>query len=119
MHGLLLSTLAVAAAQSPEDSVIRSGVPWVDTSGNRIYAGGANLFQESGVFWLVGEGKKVLADCSECFNLYNSTDLVTWNFVSCILRNKDILAPVQSAYYRMERPKILVRSMPSPFLDAK
>ena len=82
----LLSFSLTLAAQGPEDSVIRSGVPWFDTNGNRVYAGGANLYAENGVYWLVGEGKKVLgSDISQCFNLYNSTDLVTWTFVSCIL----------------------------------
>ena len=104
---LFLAAAAAVLCQGPENSVIRSAVPWFDTSGNRIYAGGANMYMEDGVFWLIGEGKKVLSDCSQCFNLYNSTDLVSWTFVSCILNNKDIVAPVKEPYYRMERPKIL------------
>ena len=104
---ILLLSCAAAFAQGPENSVIRSAVPWIDTDGNRIYAGGANVFFEAGVYWLIGEGKKVLADCSQCFNLYKSTDLATWTFVSCILNNKQIVAPVKASYYRMERPKIL------------
>lgn len=57
-----------------------------------MYAGGANLYLEDGVFFLIGEGKKVLSgDCSACFNLYKSTDLVTWQYVSCILKNSDIV----------------------------
>ena len=102
----LLAALPSASAQSPEDSVIRSGVPWVDTSGNRIYAGGANMYEEGGVYYLIGEGEKLLSDCSKCFNLYKSTDLVTWDFVSCALKNEDIVAPQKPSYYRMERPKI-------------
>lgn len=75
-----LLVLAACAAQSPETSVIRSGVPWYDSSGNRIYAGGANMYLEGGVYYLVGEGKKVLSgDCSDCFNLYKSTDLEHWD----------------------------------------
>jgi hypothetical protein len=109
----LLAALAAAAlllpcvqAQGPESAVIRSAVPWYDTSGNRIYAGGANMYEENGVYYLVGEGKKVLdGDCSACFNLYKSTDLESWDFVSCVLRNQDIVAPGK-APYRMERPKI-------------
>ena len=133
--------------QGPETSVIRPGVAWTDTSGNRVYAGGANLLLDGGRYWLIGEGKKVCVrsprasapanptrfarggrrrgraallvarslvragyhtlrapvdltlptslsgsaqpphsrvrgcsyqDISECFNLYSSTDLVTW-----------------------------------------
>ena len=105
----IIAFAAAVIAQGPETSIIRSGVPWFDTNGDRVYAGGANMYFENGVYWLIGEGKKVLSDCSQCFNLYNSTDLVTWKFVSCILNNKDIVAPVQPSqgYFRMERPKIL------------
>ena len=56
---ILLCGFSFAAAQGPENSVIRSGVPWFDTNGNRVYAGGANLYAENGVYWLVGEGKYV------------------------------------------------------------
>jgi hypothetical protein len=109
---LLSSALAAAAlvsAQDPADSVIHPGVPWFDTDNNRVYAGGANLFEEGGVYYMIGEGKKVLSDCSACFNLYSSSDLVTWKFEGCALNNSDIVAPPpynKESYYRMERPKI-------------
>jgi hypothetical protein len=70
---------ALCAAQSPETGVIRPGQAWFDTDGNRMYAGGANLYEENGVFYLVGEGNKTMSDCSECFNLYSSKDLQTWS----------------------------------------
>lgn len=41
-----------------------AGVPWFDTDGHRIYAGGANMYQENGRFYIVGEGNKVC--CLEC-----------------------------------------------------
>lgn len=72
LRHLLISSAAAAAAAAagPEDAVIRSGVPWLDTDGNRIYAGGANLFLEAGVFYLVGEGKKVVSgDNSACLQV--------------------------------------------------
>ncbi len=53
-----------AAAAGPETAVIRSGVPWFDTDGNRVYAGGANMYVEGGVYYLIGEGKKVLSGVS-------------------------------------------------------
>ncbi len=52
---------ATIVAQSPEKSIIRPGQAWFDTDGNRIYAGGANIYTENGVYYLVGEGKKVLS----------------------------------------------------------
>ena len=52
--------VASAAAESPEDTVIRPGVPMFDTAGNRMYAGGANIWFENGTFWLVGEVKYIL-----------------------------------------------------------
>jgi hypothetical protein len=73
-----------------------------------MYVGGANIYQENGVFYLVGEGKKVLSgDCSSEFTFYNSTDLVHWNPLPSPLQNKDIVAPSGFSYpFRMERPKI-------------
>lgn len=50
---------ARAHGQDPDKSIIRPGVAWTDTSGNRVYAGGANLLLDGGKYWLVGEGKKV------------------------------------------------------------
>jgi hypothetical protein len=99
-----------ALAQSPESAVIRSGVEWKDTDGNRMYAGGANLVLDGDTYYLVGEGKKTLgADCSACFNLYSTKDLTNWKLEGCVLRNQDIVAPPpwnKESFYRMERPKI-------------
>ena len=36
--------LAAALAAAPEDAVIRPGAPLFDTNGDRLYAGGANLW---------------------------------------------------------------------------
>ena len=55
---------APPAAADPADAVIRSGVPWYDTDGNRMFAGGANMYVEDGVYYLIGEGKKVLSGVS-------------------------------------------------------
>lgn len=63
---------ALAAAQSPDDAVIRSGTPWYTADGQRMYAGGGNLYQEGGVFYLVGEVRahakreRALASSSVC-----------------------------------------------------
>lgn len=35
---------ALAAAQGPETAVIKPGQPFYDTDGNRVYAGGANMY---------------------------------------------------------------------------
>eukprot|EP00039_Didymoeca_costata_P023608 m.7675 g.7675 ORF g.7675 m.7675 type:complete len:346 (-) comp3752_c0_seq1:59-1096(-) len=107
----LLSLLSVATfcvADGPEDTAIKSGVPWFDSDGNRIFAGGMNMVFEGGLYYIVGEGKKVLSgDCSACFNFYSSPDLKTWTNLGCILNNTDIVSPPQFKYpYRMERPKI-------------
>ena len=110
MLRLLAASLLASGcgAQDPEASVIRPGVPWYDTQGNRIYAGGANMYLEKGVYYLVGEGKKVLSgDCSDCFNLYKSVDLVAWDFVECVVKNENIVGPPGTSFpFRMERPKI-------------
>ena len=106
---LAILVVALSAnAQGPESSAIRSAVPWFDTQGNRIYAGGANMYFENGSYYLVGEGKKVLSgDCSDCFNLYKSVDLEKWDFVECVLKNENIVGPAGFSFpWRMERPKI-------------
>jgi hypothetical protein len=70
---------AFVSAQDPGSAIIRPGVAWFDTDNNRMYAGGANLYEEAGTYYLVGEGNKTHEDCSSCFNLYSSPDLATWS----------------------------------------
>ena len=109
MRTALLAAAAVAArAAAPEDAVLRPGAALFDTDGNRLYAGGANIWAENGTFYLVGEGRKTLSGvCSECLNLYSSQDLAAWTFEACVLRNEDVVAPVaKPGNWRMERPKI-------------
>ena len=104
----------LVCAQSPEDAVFTPGQPMMDTAGRRIYAGGANMYHEAGMYWLIGEGEKVLSDCSQCLQLYKSADLQAWEYVGCAVNNSDMRAhvpaafqdPSQYPYYRMERPKI-------------
>lgn len=101
-----IAALAVAAALAQPQ--IKSGQPWFDTSGNRIYAGGGGFWHENGLYYWVGEGNKGISGCSDCssqFNLYSSPDLVNWTFVGAPLLNVNIDAPVAGPY-RMERPKI-------------
>ena len=91
---------------SPLDAIIRNGVPWYDTDGKRMYFGGANMYQEADVYYLVGSGEKV-ADLSECFNLYRSTDLQAWKNLGCVLNVSDLRVPPPFAPpFRMERPKL-------------
>lgn len=117
---LACSLVAAAAAQNPEDAVFRSGAPWYTVDGQRIYAGGANLYLEDGTYWMIGEGNKTLppakgGDCSECFNLYSSKDLQNWTFQGCVVKNEDLRAAMPDdkyknatayPFYRMERPKV-------------
>jgi hypothetical protein len=50
---------SLVIGQTPETSIIKPGIPWYDTDGNRIYAGGSNIYTENGIYYLIGEGKKV------------------------------------------------------------
>jgi len=108
-----------AAAQAPPATgVIRPGVAWTDTAGARVYAGGADVVWEpsSSRFYMVGEGNKTFADCSDGFNLYSSPDLDSgrWTLEGQVLANAGVRAaapppfddPVKYPYYRMERPKV-------------
>jgi len=56
---LFLASVLTVASQSPENSIIYPGQAWFDTDGNRIYAGGSNIYHENGIYYLIGEGKKV------------------------------------------------------------
>eukprot|EP01048_Picozoa_sp_COSAG05_P009644 COSAG05_NODE_803_length_7215_cov_20.387858_1_plen_879_part_10 len=104
-----------APAPPAGHTVIRSGVPWYDTEGKRMYFGGANLYEENGLYYLVGEGEKV-GGISGCFNFYRSPDLSTWTNLGCLLNISDIIVPPpfdNSTFrrgfghgLRMERPKI-------------
>ena len=117
MHLLTAAAAAAATAAGPSSTPIRSGVPWFDTNGDRMYAGGGNLVEEDGAFFLVGEGEKTLgADAggaasqpqlSAQFNLYRSTDLQSWTPLASPLTNRQIVAPSGFDYpHRMERPKL-------------
>ena len=67
------------------------------------------MYEEGGVYYLVGEGRKTVGDCSACFNLYSSKDWAAWKFEGCVVKNADIVAPApydKESHYRMERPKI-------------
>jgi hypothetical protein len=58
MKGAVVTAIALAmgaSAGNPENTVIRPGVPVFDTQGNRLYAGGANIWFENNTYWLVGE----------------------------------------------------------------
>ena len=46
-------------ALQPENSIIRPGAIWLDTAGQRIYAGGGGMYVEGGTYWWIGEGEKV------------------------------------------------------------
>ena len=80
-----------------------------------MYFGGANLYEENGLYYLVGEGEKV-GGISGCFNFYRSPDLSTWTNLGCLLNISDIIVPPpfdNSTFrrgfghgLRMERPKI-------------
>jgi hypothetical protein len=106
---LVAAAAPSAAAASPEDAVFYPGQPVIDTAGDRVYAGGANLFFEGGVYYMIGEGKKQ-GGLSLCLNLYSSPDLVAWTCLACAVPNSAVVAPFPAGaggLYRMERPKLL------------
>lgn len=118
VRALSFAAIAIASRSdaSPENAIFRPGRPLHDFRGDRIYAGGANVFFEDGIYWLVGEGQKVLPGvCSECFNLYSSNDLASWTNRGCILKNEDIVAPgpKPSQNYRMGEWARLARLLPA------
>lgn len=94
------------------DTMIRPGQPWLDTSGNRIQAHGGSIFFEDGVFTWYGENKERTVPGSGIWHwgvrAYQSTDLINWDDRGLIIPPveddpESPLHPVQ----KMDRPHIL------------
>jgi len=104
----LLGLLVHYANVQPEDAIFRPGQPWFDTDGIRIEAHGGGFFVEDGVFFWVGEGRKVYSDLSEGITLYSSSDLSAWTSHGYILLNTSMsCAGSSGGPFRIERPKII------------
>jgi hypothetical protein len=104
----VLGLLVRYAILQPEDTIFRPGQPWFDTDGIRIEAHGGGLFVEDGVFFWVGEGRKVYSDLSEGITLYSSSDLSVWTSHGYILLNTSMSCEGGSGGpFRIERPKII------------
>ncbi len=62
--------------------MIRPGVPWFDTDGNRIHAHGGSVMEIDGTFYWYGENKERSTPGSGIWHwgvrCYSSTDLVNW-----------------------------------------
>jgi len=106
---LLVLVVAVFASPTPEDTVIKSGVIWSDTSGKEIHAhGGGILYDEtSQKYYWVGTTQKQGGDwLSEGINVYSSFDLGNWTFENRIFENTSIKIDTPGPY-RIERPKVI------------
>jgi hypothetical protein len=109
---LLLITTVLAG--DPSDTIFHVGVPWIDTRGERLYANAGSLLLDDGVYYLIGQGHLNLTvpgdtmdAVAECLNLYSSTDLATWDYRGCLLRNEDVQASIApDPFYRIARPKL-------------
>ena len=98
----LLCLIVSTVAQAPSElGVIRSGVPWFDTAGHRVYAGGLGMYQLGERFYIIGEGNKTLSDCSDCLNMYSSLDMQSWTFEGCVLKNEDVRSAVPPAFQNL------------------
>jgi hypothetical protein len=78
MKGAVATAIALAmgaSAGNPENTVIRPGVPVFDTQGNRLYAGGANIWFENNTFWLVGEVIE-RARSMHCMDVENACSII-------------------------------------------
>jgi len=85
---------------------IVSGVPWYDTSGNRLVAGGGGFLLDKGTYYWYGESAKTDGTSEHGVNCYSSTDLYNWKFEGVLLQQKDIVLP-QKGPYIVERPKVV------------
>ncbi|KAI0670505.1 galactan 1,3-beta-galactosidase [Trametes maxima] len=115
MFSLLLAFTGLAGLLLVNgQSVIVSGAPWKDTSGNPIQAHGAGIFKVGSTFYWLGEDKSHNGASFKAVSCYSSTDLVKW------ARHNDALSPVSGTMISntniVERPKVIFNSKNSEYV---
>ena len=124
---LLLTTLASAAAATPESATISSGGIFKAVGGKPVHAHGAGIILpdshpagKGGMYYMVGATQKTQPGwLSEGINMYSSTDLQHWKFEHEIFRNTSITTPLPEGeipYYRIERPKVIYNAMTKKYV---
>jgi len=105
-------------AQNPENTVIKSGVPWYDTSGNEVHAHGGGFYVDNtNKYYFIGTTRKLQGGwLSEGINCYSSDDLGTWKFENEIFHNSSIQYRGYSGIWRIERPKVLYNDVTRKFV---
>ncbi|BDZ42195.1 hypothetical protein GCM10025865_14940 [Paraoerskovia sediminicola] len=87
------------------------GADWYDTWGNLIEAHTGGMYVENGTYYWVGanwQGKYGF----QKFNLYSSTDLARWEFVSTVLEPSSDLP----TNHEVARPKILYNGLTDSYV---
>jgi len=95
---------------------IQSGIPWYDTSGNRIEAHGGGFLLANGRYYWYGESKKTSGLSDHGVNCYSSTDLTNWKFERQVLAQTDIVGVPGSGGFVVERPHVLYNSKTSKYV---
>jgi hypothetical protein len=109
-------TAAGGATTTGPASLIFSGVPWLDTSGNLINAHGVGFIKVANTYYMVGEQRSGKNDtysgaainAEDSFtgvSMYSTTDFVNWTFVGTVVT--PIPGTIVAPPYYGERPKIL------------
>lgn len=92
-------------------SGFQPGAEWRDTEGNLIEAHTGGIFQQGSTYYWVGATWRG-ANGFRSFNLYSSTDLVSWAFRKTLLRPSADLPST----HEVARPKILYNDLTSSYV---
>lgn len=101
-------------------AVFYPGDPLYDTTGTRIYAGGAGFLEESGVIYWYGEAQKdTTYALSPGFNLFTSNDdMRSWVGHGMVFSGTNVTGQSFPQPYRLERPKVLKNQSTSKYVMA-
>eukprot|EP01044_Picomonas_judraskeda_P012198 COSAG03_NODE_1729_length_3596_cov_3.943094_5_plen_108_part_00 len=93
---------------------VPQGEPWLDTAGHVIDAHGGGMLEDAGTYYWYGSARQscakggnrsVCGDRDAGINLYKSTDLYSWEFVSTVVRAFNGSATDNGN--DLERPKVV------------
>lgn len=91
------------------DQYIYPGILWNDTDGNSIQAHSAGILIDpvDGSYWWYGESQKTSNLSDHGVNCYHSKDLVIWQNMGQVLKQKDISVKGSPGPYVVDRPKVV------------
>lgn len=114
----LLAIIHICHCFALDDTYIYSGVLWNDTDGKSIQAHGAGILIDphDGLYWWYGESQKTSNMSDHGVNCYHSKDLLTWQNMGQVLKQKDISVAGHPGPYIVARPKVVWNNLTKLFV---